>query len=69
MEHGYRFVIVLTIAADATAIATLMLFLIRTRTGARSPGTAPSQQRADVPPAGEPINQQPAIPAAETWWP
>src|ERR1700733_9698177 len=32
MEHGYRLVIVLTIASDAIAIATLMLFLIRTRT-------------------------------------
>jgi hypothetical protein len=30
MEHGYRFVIVLTIASEAVAIALLTLFLVRT---------------------------------------
>jgi hypothetical protein len=69
MEHGYRFVIVLTIAADAVAIAMLMLFLSRTPTGPRSPTAAPPRERSGVPPAGEPINQRPAIPAAEKWWP
>lgn len=69
MEHGYRFVIVLAIASDAVAIVMLMLFLIRARTGTRSSGAAPPPKRSGVPPAGEPINQRPAIPAAETWWP
>ena len=69
MENGYRFVIVLAIASDAVAIAMLMLFLIRARTGTGSPGAAPSRERSGVPPAGEPINQRPAIPAAEKWWP
>jgi hypothetical protein len=31
MEHGYRFVIVLTIAADSTAIVMLTLFLVYSR--------------------------------------
>jgi hypothetical protein len=71
MEQGYRFVIVLTIASDAVAIAMLMLmlFLIRTRTGPRSPTASPSRERPDVPPASEPTNQRPIIPAVETWWP
>jgi hypothetical protein len=69
MEHGYRFVIVLTIASDAAAIAILTLFLIRTRTGPRSPTAPPSHKRPDVPSASEPTNQRPVIPAAETWWP
>ena len=68
MEHGYRFVIVLTIAADAVAIVMLMLFLIRTRTGPRSPTTAPSQ-RSGVASTGESINQGPVSPAAGTQWP
>lgn len=66
MEHGHRFVIVLAIASDAVAITMLMLFLIRARTGAASPGMASAPKRSAVPPAGEPINQRPAIPAAET---
>jgi hypothetical protein len=69
MEDGYRFVIVLTIASDAVAIATLMLFLIRTRTGPRTPTTASRPERSDMPPAGEPINHRPVIPTAEMWWP
>jgi hypothetical protein len=69
MEHGYRFVIVLTIASDAAAIAMLMLFLIRTRTGPRSATPSASHKRPDVPPGSEPTNQRPVIPAAETWWP
>jgi hypothetical protein len=69
MEHGYRFVIVLTIAADAVAIATLTLYLVCARTRPRDQGAAPPPKRSDVPPALEPINQRPAIPAAETWWP
>ena len=68
MEHGYRFVIVLAIASDAVAIAMLTLFLMRARAGTRSSGAAPPPERSGVPPAGEPINQRPAIPAAETWW-
>jgi hypothetical protein len=69
MEHGYRFVIVLTIAADAVALATLVLFLIRTRTGTRGPGAGPPPERSDVPPTADPIDHRPVIPAAETWWP
>ena len=69
MEHGYRFVIVLTIASDAIAIAMLVLFLIRTRTGPRSPTASPSREGPGVRPASEPTNQRPVIPAVETRWP
>jgi hypothetical protein len=37
MEHGYRFVIVLTIASEAAAIALLTLFLVRARSRAHDP--------------------------------
>jgi len=49
MEHGYRFVIVLTIASEATAIAMLTLFLVRTRSQARSAGTGPRPERRGDP--------------------
>jgi hypothetical protein len=63
MEHGYRFVIVLTIASDAAAIAALTLFLIRAHAGARRPDAAhPPPCR---PPNRETRNQRPAAPAAE----
>jgi hypothetical protein len=45
MEHGYRFVIVLTIASEATAIALLTLFLIRGRSGERRQGARPADER------------------------
>jgi hypothetical protein len=35
MEHGYRFAIVLAIASDAAAIATLTVFLLQVRAQAR----------------------------------
>jgi hypothetical protein len=57
MEHGYRFVIVLTITSEALAIAMLTLFLIRSRTGEPGPGTGLAHKRFSVPPASEPINQ------------
>jgi hypothetical protein len=65
MEHGYRFVIVLTIASDAVAIAMLMLFLIRARTGPGSQGVRASQNRSGAPPASETISRGPVAPAAE----
>jgi len=49
MEHGYRFVIVLTIASEATAIAMLTLFLVRARSHARSAQAAPRHERPGDP--------------------
>jgi hypothetical protein len=65
MEHGYRFVIVLTIAADSAAIVMLTLYLVCTRTRPRGQGAAPAQGRSDVPPTRATINHPPAAPAAE----
>ena len=65
MEHGYRFVIVLTIASDAVAIAMLTLFLIPVRTGPGSQRSTASQKRSDAPPASESISPGPRAPAAE----
>ncbi|HXO10027.1 MAG TPA: hypothetical protein VN880_18435 [Solirubrobacteraceae bacterium] len=66
MEHGYRFVIVLTIASDAVAIAMLTLFLSRVRTEPGSPGARASQtNRSDAPPTSESIGPGPVAPAAE----
>jgi hypothetical protein len=45
MEHGYRFVIVLTIASEAVAIASLMLFLVGARTHSSRPRTTLARQR------------------------
>ena len=56
MEHGYRFVIVLTITSEAAAIAMLTLFLVSARSRARSAGPAPGQERSGAPAAGEPGN-------------
>jgi len=66
MEHGYRFVIVLTIASEAVAIALLTLFLVRARPQAQGPGPARPQKRSTPRPAGEPVNQRPVAPAAES---
>jgi hypothetical protein len=65
MEHGYRFVIVLTIASEAVAIASLTLFLVRVRSHSHGRGGAPSQKRSAPPPTGEPITQRPVAPATE----
>ena len=65
MEHGYRFVIVLTIASDAVAILMLTLFLIRVRTGPGSQGATASQKRSDTLPPSESIGPGPVTPAAE----
>jgi hypothetical protein len=65
MEHGYRFVIVLTIASDATAIAMLTLFLIRVRTGPGSQGATASQRRSDGPSASQSISPGPVVPRAD----
>jgi hypothetical protein len=65
MEHGYRFVIVLTITSEAVAIVLLTLFLVLARTRANRCGAAPTQNQSAVQPAREPINQRPGTPAAE----
>jgi len=65
MEHGYRFVIVLTITSEAAAIALLTLFLVLARSRAQGRGAALTQKRSAARPAGEPINQRPVAPAAE----
>jgi hypothetical protein len=64
MEHGYRFVIVLTIASDSAAIVMLTLYLLCGRTQPRGQGAGASQARSDAPPASESISP-PAAPAAE----
>ena len=65
MEHGYRFVIVFTIASEAVAMATLMLFLVQARSHSQGRGAALPHERSGAPPAGGPINQRPVAPAAE----
>ena len=65
MEHGYRFVIVLTITAEGVAIASLTLFLVVARSHAYGHGAGPTQNRSAARPAREPINQRPVTPAAE----
>jgi hypothetical protein len=55
MEHGYRFVIVLAIAADAAAIVLLTLYLVL----ARGRRTTPAEERR------HPVNVRPAMPGAE----
>jgi hypothetical protein len=65
MEHGYRLVIVLAIASDAAAIATLTLFLIGARAGARRPRSARGHEPPGRPPKVETPNQRPVVPAAE----
>ena len=58
MEHGYRFVIVLTIAADAASIVMLTLFLVFSR---RAVPPAPRRAKS----LGGSPNQGSAVPAAE----
>lgn len=58
-EHGYRFVIVLTIAADSAAIVMLTLFLVYSR---RSLPHGPPPAK----PVGGPSKQRPVAPAAES---
>jgi hypothetical protein len=58
MEHGYRFVIVLTIAADSAAIVMLTLFLLYSRRSL--PHEPPPAKRV-----GGPAKQRPVVPAAE----
>ena len=65
MEHGYRFVIVFTIASEAAAIAMLTLFLVQARSHSHGRGATPPHGRSGAPPAGGPINQPPVAPAAE----
>jgi hypothetical protein len=49
MEHGYRFVIVLTLAAEAAAAVLLVVFLACTRQGAPTKATNPSVKRSAAP--------------------
>jgi hypothetical protein len=65
MEHGYRFVIVLTITSEVVAIVLLTLFRVLARSQAHRRGAAPTQNRSAARPAREPINQRPVTPAAE----
>lgn len=58
MEHGYRFVIVLTIAADSAGIVLLTLFLVFSR-------GALQRQPARAKRVGGPTKQGPAAPATE----
>jgi hypothetical protein len=46
MEHGYRFVIVLTITSEIVAIASLTLFLVPARSHTRGRGAALAQKRS-----------------------
>jgi hypothetical protein len=65
MEHGYRFVIVLTITSDAVAIALLTLFLFSARSREREPGAALTQKRSAARRDGDPVNKRPVAPGAE----
>jgi hypothetical protein len=65
MEHGYRFVIVLTITSEAVAIGLLTLFVVGARSGAHRRGTAVTHKRSAARPAGDNINQLPVAPSAE----
>jgi hypothetical protein len=49
MEHGYRFVIVLTIASEAVAIVMLTLFLVRARSHAHGERAEPRRARPGDP--------------------
>jgi hypothetical protein len=65
MEHGYRFVIVLTIASEVAVIALLTLFLIRARSTARGRTAAEKHGRYRTTPPREPVNQRSVVPATE----
>lgn len=65
-EHGYRFAIVFAITSEAIAIAMLAGFLVQTRSHARGRGAALPDQRAGLPPHGEPINRRPSPGPAES---
>jgi hypothetical protein len=65
MEHGYRFVIVLTITSEAAAIALLTLFLVRARSRAHGPRAALTQKRSATRTADDPINQPSVAPAPQ----
>jgi hypothetical protein len=62
MEHGYRFVIVLTITSELVAIALLTVFLSRSRSRAHERGTPLAQKRPAARPDGQPVNQRPVAP-------
>jgi hypothetical protein len=62
MEHGYRFVIVLTITSEAVAIALLTLFLVRARSRAHEAGAPLTQRRSASRPDGDPVKQRPVAP-------
>ena len=66
MEHGYRFVIVLTIASEAVAIALLTLFLVGARARAHECGSSLTQKRSTAWPDGDTVNQRPVAPGAES---
>jgi len=65
MEHGYRFVIVLTIASEAAVIVLLTLFLIRACSDARGQSAVRQHERSGTHPAREPVNQRPGVPVTE----
>ena len=65
MEHGYRFVIVLTITSEAVAIALLTLFLVRARSRAHERGARLTQKRSAARPDSDPVNRRPVAPGAE----
>ena len=66
MEHGYRFVIVVTITSEAVAIALLTMYCsIRARSDAHGRRAAPTRKRSADGPAGDPINQRHVAPGAE----
>jgi hypothetical protein len=66
MEHGYRFVIVLTITSELVAIALLTLFLVCARCRGRERRAPLTQKRSAARPDGDPVNQRPVAPGAES---
>jgi hypothetical protein len=65
MEHGYRFVIVLTIGSEVAAIGLLTLFVVAARSHANRRRAALTHRRSAARPAGDSLNQRPVAPAAK----
>lgn len=65
MEHGYRFVIVLTITSDAVAIALLTLFLFGAASREHERGTPRTPKRSAARRDGDPVDKRAVAPGAE----
>jgi hypothetical protein len=66
MEHGYRFVIVLTITSEAAAIVLLSLFLVGAGSRGHERGAPLTQKGSAARPGGDPVNQRHVAPGTES---